>query len=87
MSDTNKNVGGATAAGVIGAVIGAAAGAVAIALTDKKNREKVQKAANRLQKEGGKTLDDLKRMASKFLADTEKELEEIKSPKKLSKGK
>lgn len=79
----NKNIGGAAVAGLIGAVIGAAAGAAAVTLSDEKNRKKVQKAADKLQKEGGEKLEELKRLAHKFLEDTEEE--KAKTQKKLPK--
>lgn len=88
MSDDKKsNIGGEVAAGIIGAVIGAAVGAASIALSDKKNRVKVQKAADRLQKEGKSRIDELKAMAHKFLEETEQEMEDTKkrTPKKLPK--
>lgn len=74
----NQNVKTGAAAGLIGLVVGAAAGAAAIALSDEKNRKKVQAAAIKLQKEGGKTLEELKAMAHKFLEETEQEMEDTK---------
>lgn len=84
MSDNKSNVG---TAALIGTVIGAAAGAAVIALSDKKTRKKVETAATRLQIKGSKTLDDLKKMAQKFLEETEEELEieKVKTKKRLPK--
>lgn len=85
MAENKSSFGTGATVGLIGAVIGAAAGAAAVVLSDDKNRLKVQKAADRLQKEGGKRLDELKEMAQKFLQETEKGKAAVQ--KKLSKGK
>ncbi len=80
MADDKKgNVGGEVAAGIIGAVIGAAVGAASIALADQKNRTKVQKAADRLQKEGKDKVEELKAMARKYLQEAEEEVDKEKS--------
>ena len=84
MAENKSGIGSSAAAGLIGAVIGAAAGAAAVVLSDDKNRLKVQKAADRLQKVGGKRLDELKKMAHKFLREAEEEKGETK--KKLIKA-
>lgn len=51
------------ATGVAGAVIGAAAAAAAIALSDEKNRKKVEKTLESLQKEGNKVLKEITQRA------------------------
>lgn len=86
MSEDKKNISSGTAA-LIGTVIGAAAGAAVIALSDKKTRKKVEDAATRLQKQGSKTLEDLKKMAKEFLEETEEEVEKekVKTKKRLPK--
>ncbi len=90
MSDNKKSdLGKEAAAGLIGAVIGAAVGAAAVALSDEGNRKKVQKAAEKLEKEGGGKLQELKAMARKFLEESEEQVEEAKeeTQKKLPKAK
>lgn len=51
------------ATGVAGAIIGAAAAAAAIALSDEKNRKKVEKVLEGLQKEGNKVLKEISKKA------------------------
>ena len=75
-NDKNVKTG---AAGLIGMVVGAAAGAVAVALSDKKNRARIQRAADRLQKEGKSKIDELKKLAEKYLRETEDEVEKEKN--------
>lgn len=74
-NDTGKTVKTGAAAGLIGMVIGAAAGAAAVALSDKKNRQKVQRATDRLQKEGKSKIEELKKMAQRYLNEAEHEVE------------
>ncbi len=59
MADDKKGNTGAIIAGVAGAVIGAAAGAAAVALSDEKNRKKVQKVAGNIKNRGGKLIQDI----------------------------
>lgn len=51
------------ATGVAGAIIGAAAAAAAIALSDEKNRKKVENVLEGLQKEGNKVLKEISKKA------------------------
>lgn len=85
MADEKKGVNPLTS-GVVGAVIGAAATAAAIALSDEKNRKKVEAVLSDLQKQGDKVLKeitkramDLKDMGDRALSKNE--------PKKLKGGK
>ena len=78
MADNKKGV-NPLATGVAGAVIGAAAAAAAIALSDEKNRKKVEKVLGDLQKQGDRVIKeitkkamDLKEMGNKAWAKPEK---------------
>lgn len=78
--------------GVAGAVIGAAAAAAAVALSDEKNRKKVEKILSDMQKEGNKIFRevsrlalDLKDKAEKALPASKKRLLEPKSKKASNK--
>ena len=51
------------ATGVAGAVIGAAAAAAAIALSDEKNRKKVEKILKDLQSQGDKVVKEISKKA------------------------
>ena len=62
MADEKKGVNPLTS-GVVGAVIGAAATAAAIALSDEKNRKKVEAVLSDLQKQGDKVLQEITRRA------------------------
>lgn len=62
MANENKGL-NPLATGVAGAVIGAAAAAAAIALSDEKNRKKVEKTLESLQKEGNKVLKEITQRA------------------------
>lgn len=85
MADDKKSVNPLTT-GVVGAVIGAAATAAAIALSDEKNRKKVEAVLSDLQKQGDKVLKeitkralDIKDMGDRALSKNE--------PKKIKSGK
>lgn len=54
------------ATGVAGAIIGAAAAAAAIALSDEKNRKKVEKVLGSLQKQGDVVLKEISKKAMEF---------------------
>ena len=62
MSEDKKGL-NPLATGVAGAIIGAAAAAAAIALSDEKNRKKVEQALEGLQKEGNKVLKEISKKA------------------------
>lgn len=66
------------ATGVTGAVIGAAAAAAAIALSDEKNRKKVEEVLKNLQKEGDKVLKDITQKAMQLRDGVYKNLPETK---------
>lgn len=80
----NSDKGGNTlAAGVAGAVIGAAAAAAAIALSDEKNRKKVQEVLENLQKEGDKVLKEITKRAMEIKDAVSKTPSGKETPKKL----
>ena len=62
--------------GVAGAVIGAAAAAAAVALSDEKNRKKVEKILSDMQKEGNKIFKEVSRLALDLKDRAEKVLPE-----------
>lgn len=66
MADNKNNAGAAIAGGVIGAIIGAAGGAVAVALSDEKNRKKVEKLIDEMKVKGEKALKDLQKTAGEL---------------------
>lgn len=69
--------------GLAGMIIGAAAGAAAVALSDDRNRKKLQKTATQLKTEGSKRLKEWKENAEDLKETTEGKLDEAK--KKLGK--
>ncbi len=66
MADNNKKEGGVNPviASLAGAAVGAAVGAGAIILSDKKNREKLEKALEGLKKQGFNVLDIVQKEAN-----------------------
>lgn len=79
MNDDNKKSVNPVSVGLAGMVIGAAAGAAAVALSDEKNRNKLQKTVNNLKKEGSKRLDDWKSKAQELESGAKKQIEEANS--------
>ena len=65
-------------AGIAGAVIGAAVGATAVALSDKKNRDKVEKEFNVLKKQGQKVYSDIKGKVEEFSSQGEEKVKDAK---------
>lgn len=83
MTDTKKNKLNPVAVGAAGAVIGVAAGAVAMALSDKNNRKKVEKTMKDVKVWGDKKVSELKKQTSKTQKDVLDEVDDLK--KDLSK--
>ncbi len=89
MAQNNNKGGNALAAGVAGAVIGAAAAAAAIALSDEKNRKKVENVLGNLQKQGDVVLKEitkkameLKGMVGKNVSGAQKDVKKLNGKKK-----
>ncbi len=85
MADGKKGVNPLTT-GVVGAVIGAAATAAAIALSDEKNRKKVEAVLSDLQKQGDKVLKEITRRALDIKEMGDRALSK-NEPRKLKGGK
>lgn len=84
MAQENKGL-NPFAAGVAGAVIGAAAAAAAIALSDEKNRKKVERVLENMQQEGNKVLKEVTKRALELKDAVGKGAEEAKAEiKKLN---
>ena len=79
----SKKSGGVSpaAVGLAGAVVGAAVGAAAVALSDKKTRDKVTKKIDELKVQAGEQLTGLQESLDKFRDDTAKK---ISAPSKTS---
>lgn len=73
-------------AGIAGAVLGVAATAGAVALSDKKNRKKIEKIAAELKVGGVKAVERLRKETERLQKALEQHKEEAEAPKKL-KGK
>jgi|GEM_PF-3313967 hypothetical protein len=84
MADEKKGL-NPLATGVAGAVIGAAAAAAAIALSDEKNRKKVEKTLESLQNEGNKVLKEITKRAMEIKDAVGKNSGEAKQLKEKSK--
>lgn len=82
MTDDKKGI-NPLATGVAGAIIGAAAAAAAIALSDEKNRKKVEKVLEDLQKEGNKVLKEVTNKAMEIRDMVGKTSSKTEEPKKL----
>lgn len=81
MAEGNKGL-NPLATGVAGAIIGAAAAAAAIALSDEKNRKKVERVLEGLQKDGNKVLKEISKRAMEIKESIGKTTE-AKEPKGL----
>ena len=81
MAEGNKGL-NPLATGVAGAIIGAAAAAAAIALSDEKNRKKVERVLEGLQKDGNKVLKEISKRAMEIKESISKTTE-AKEPKGL----
>lgn len=82
MADNKSNP---LASGVAGAIIGAAAAAAAIALSDEKNRKKVEKILSDLQKNGDKVIKEITQKAIELKGLAPKVLPKPKTPSKKKK--
>ena len=82
MAEKDKGV-SPVVAGIAGAVIGVAAAAGAVALSDKKNRKKIEKITQDLRAGGAKAIERLKQETEKLQKALEKHQEIEESPKKL----
>jgi hypothetical protein len=76
-----------TASAVAGIVIGAAAGAAAIALSDKKNRQRVVEKAHELRVRSNKTLGDFKKKVNNIRKEASDTIEKQKAEAKKRLGK
>lgn len=81
MTNNDKKGINPAATGVIGAVIGAAATAAAIALSDEKNRKKVEQILKDLEKRGDKIFKEVSKRAMEL-----KDLSDKALPQPKSKG-
>lgn len=84
MANDNKKEGGVNPmiASLAGAAVGAAVGAGAIILSDKKNREKLEKALEGLKKQGFNVLDIVQREADNVRKQIGEKVNEDKKPAK-----
>jgi uncharacterized membrane protein (DUF106 family) len=79
----NKNTGPDLTTLAAGAAVGAIAGAAAVVLSDPKKRAEMGKKMGELQKEGMKTLDELKGKAQKVQENMTKQVKTQLDNKKL----